>query len=224
MENRDNSGSQPGYTQAGKIDLSGKVALVTGGGRGIGATVSLVLAQAGADIVINHSKSPEESERIRGKVEAMGRRAVVIGADVGYSAQCKALAQGATEAFGRVDILVNNAGMGQPNKIVDTSDEEWDRVMNVNARAMFSLARELLPGMMERKFGARGFDFVQHRGVRARRRFIRDLRGIESGDDRTDQGDCARGRPLRHGERDLPGSDEQGFGGRQNEADSNSGG
>ena len=83
----------------------------------------------------------------------MGRRAVVIGADVGYSAQCKALAQGATEAFGRVDILVNNAGMGQPNKIVDTSDEEWDRVMNVNARAMFALARELLPGMMERKFG-----------------------------------------------------------------------
>ena len=154
MDNKVSSGSQPGYTQAGKIDLSGKVALVTGGGRGIGATISLVLAQAGADIVINHSKSPEESERIQGKVEAMGRRAVVIGADVGYSAQCKALAQGATEAFGRVDILVNNAGMGQPNKIVDTSDEEWDRVMNVNARAMFSLARELLPGMMERKFGA----------------------------------------------------------------------
>ena len=153
MENRDNSGSQPGYTQAGTIDLSGKVALVTGGGRGIGATISLVLAQAGADIVINHSKSPEESERIQGKVEAMGRRAVVIGADVGYSAQCKALTQGATETFGRVDILVNNAGMGQPNKIVDTSDEEWDRVMNVNARAMFALARELLPGMMERKFG-----------------------------------------------------------------------
>ena len=153
MENKQNSGSQPGYVQAGKIDLSGKVALVTGGGRGIGATISLVLAQAGADIAINYSRSREESDRIQDKIEAMGRRAVTIGADVGDTGQCRELAQGAIEAFGRVDILVNNAGMGQPHKIVDTPDEEWDRVMNVNARAMFALARELLPGMMERKFG-----------------------------------------------------------------------
>ena len=139
--------------QAGSIDLSGRIALVTGGGRGIGATISLVLARAGADVVINYSTSEAEANRIRKKIEAMGRRAVAIQADLGDTSQCRALVRGANEAFGRVDILASNAGIGQPHKIVDTPDEEWDRVINVNARATFALARELLPGMMARKFG-----------------------------------------------------------------------
>ena len=138
---------------AGAIDLSDKIALVTGGGRGIGATTSIVLARSGADVVINYNKSADEADRIRDKIDAMGRRAVAIRADVGDTAQCKTLINRAEEAFGRVDILVSNAGIGQPNKIVETSDEEWDRVMNVNARATFALARELLPGMIKRKFG-----------------------------------------------------------------------
>ena len=139
--------------KAGTIDLSGKIALVTGGGNGIGATISLVLAQAGADIVVNYNTSESKANKIRGKIEAMGRRAVAIQADVGDTGQCKELVRRANEAFGRVDILASNAGMGQPHKIIDTPDEEWERVMNVNARATFALARELLPGMIQRKFG-----------------------------------------------------------------------
>ena len=138
---------------AGKIDLSGKVALVTGGGRGIGGTISLVLAQAGADVVINYNTGQEEANMIREVIEAGGGRAVTSRADVGDTAQCKALVRRAEEAFGRVDILVSNAGIGQPHKIVDTADEEWERVMNVNARATLALARELLPGMIQRRFG-----------------------------------------------------------------------
>ena len=139
--------------QAGKIDLSGKVALVTGGGRGIGATISLALAQAGADVAINYSNSQQEANRIRDRIKAAGQRASVIGADVGDTAQCRALVSEVKEVFDRVDILVSNAGIGQPHQIIDTPDEEWDRVMNVNARATFALARELLPGMIRRKFG-----------------------------------------------------------------------
>ncbi len=139
--------------KAGTIDLSGKIALVTGGGNGIGATISLVLAQAGADMVINYNTSESKANKIRDKIEAMGRRAVVIQADVGDTSQCKELVRRANETFGKVDILASNAGIGQPHKIVDTPDEEWDRVMNVNARATFALARELLPGMIQRKFG-----------------------------------------------------------------------
>ena len=139
--------------KVGKIDLSGKVALVTGGGRGIGATISLALAEAGADVIINYNDSQKEAERIRNKIEDMNRRTSVIRADVGDTAQCKALVLQAKEAFDRVDILVSNAGIGQPHRIVDTPDEEWERVMNVNARATFALARELLPGMIQRKFG-----------------------------------------------------------------------
>lgn len=83
----------------------------------------------------------------------MGRQAMTVQADVGDTAQCTALVRQAEEAVGPVDILVSNAGIGQPHKIVDTPDEEWEQVMNVNARATFALARELLPGMIERKFG-----------------------------------------------------------------------
>jgi 3-oxoacyl-[acyl-carrier protein] reductase len=139
--------------KSGTIDLSGKVALVTGGGNGIGATISLVLAQAGADIVLNYNTSESKANKIRDRIEAMGQRAVAIQADVGDTGQCKELCRRANKSFGRVDILVSNAGIGQPHKIIDTPDEEWDRVMNVNARATFALARELLPGMVQRKFG-----------------------------------------------------------------------
>ena len=140
-------------SEAGSIDLSGKVALVTGGGRGIGATTSVMLARLGADVAINYDTSGEEADKIQSKIASLGRRVVTIQADVGEISQCEALVRRTEEAFGRVDILVSNAGMGQPHKIVDTPDEEWERVMNVNARATFALARKLLPGMMERKFG-----------------------------------------------------------------------
>ena len=112
-----------------------------------------MLAQAGAEVVINYSTSQDESNRIQSKIEAAGGRAATICADVEDTAQCAALVCQAEETFGRVDIMVNNAGIGQPHKIVDTPDEEWEHVMNVNARATFAFARELLPGMIERKFG-----------------------------------------------------------------------
>ena len=140
-------------TNAGAIDLTGKVALVTGGGRGIGATTSVMLARLGADVAINYNNSQGQADKITRKIESLGRRAVSFQADVGEIAQCESLVRQTEDAFGRVDILVSNAGMGQPHKMVDTPDEEWDRVMNVNARATFVLARKLLPGMMERKFG-----------------------------------------------------------------------
>ena len=139
--------------EAGAIDLSGRVALVTGGGRSIGATICLVLARAGADVAVNYHTSGAEARNICAKIEAMGRRAVAIRADVADVAQCEDLVREAEAAFGRVDILVSNSGTGQPHKIVDTTCAEWDRVMNVNARATFVLARKLLPGMMARRFG-----------------------------------------------------------------------
>lgn len=139
--------------KSGTIDLSGRIALVTGGGNGIGATISLVLAQAGADIVVNYNTSESKANKIRDKIEALGRRAVVVKADVEDTGQCKELVRRGEEAFGRVDILASNAGIGQGNRLVDTTDEEWDHVMNVNVRATFALARELLPGMIQRKFG-----------------------------------------------------------------------
>ena len=92
--------------QPGTINLSRKVALVTGGGSGIGATISLALARAGADVAINYNNSKQEANRIRDKIETAGQRSLVIGADVGDTTQCKALIRQTEEAFNRVDILV----------------------------------------------------------------------------------------------------------------------
>ena len=135
------------------MNLTNRVALVTGGGKGIGGAISLALAKAGADVIVNYSRSEAEAERIAGMIRELGRQALVVQADVGDTAQCRDLVKRSMEEFGRLDILASNAGVGQPDEIVNATDEEWDRVMNINARATFALARELLPQMMRQKFG-----------------------------------------------------------------------
>ena len=119
---QDNQRSAPPVEdmQAGQINLSGRVAMITGGGRGISTTISLVLAQTGR-MLSSYNTSEHESKRIKGKIEAAGGRAAVLAAD---TAQCATLVHQAEELFGLVDILVGNAGIGQPHKIVDTPDEE----------------------------------------------------------------------------------------------------
>ena len=133
--------------------LQGKVALVTGGSRSIGRGISMTLAREGAKVAMNYVNDDEAAQWTLNKFSEMGWDGVTIKADVGDTDQCRELVQKATEAFGQVDILISNAGIGQPHKIVETPDEEWDRVMNVNVRATFALARELMPGMIEREYG-----------------------------------------------------------------------
>lgn len=135
------------------MHLEGKVALVTGGTRSIGRGISLALAREGANVAMNYVNDDEAARWTVGKLRDMGREAVAIKADVGEIDQCKEVVERANEAFGQVDIFVNNAAIGQDTYIVDTPDEVWDNVMNVNFRAAFVLARELMPGMTERKFG-----------------------------------------------------------------------
>ena len=135
------------------MKLSGRVALVTGGTRGIGRGCALLLAEQGADIVLNYSHDEAAAARTTADIARLGRRVETVRADVGDLDQLRHLLDRCDAAFGRVDVLVSNAGIGQRHKIVDTTDEEWERVMNVDARATFVLARALLPGMIERRFG-----------------------------------------------------------------------
>ncbi len=135
------------------MKLEGKIALVTGGSHGIGRGISLALAREGAKVVVNYSTDSDAAQWTENKIKEMGGEAAVVKADVGEIDQCKELVSKSNEAFGHVDLLVSNAGIGQQSKIVDTPDEEWDRVMNVNLRATFALARELMPGMIEREYG-----------------------------------------------------------------------
>ncbi len=132
--------------------LEGRVALVTGASRGIGQAIALELAEAGADLVLCSTRAHGCEPTVR-EVMARKRRAIGVTADVASSADCDRLVRAAEEVFGRVDCLVNNAGTVRRAKVEDTSDEDYDRVLAVNLHGPFYLARRVLRGMVERRYG-----------------------------------------------------------------------
>jgi NAD(P)-dependent dehydrogenase (short-subunit alcohol dehydrogenase family) len=125
---------------ASLFDLSGKVALVTGGSRGLGREMVLAFAGAGADVVIA-SRKLESCEGVAKEVEALGRRALAVGCHVGNWEQVEALVERSHRHFGRIDVLVNNAGMSPTYERVDSISEAlWDKVLDVNLKGPFRLS------------------------------------------------------------------------------------
>ena len=122
------------------FDLSGKVALVTGGSRGLGRAMVLAFAKAGADVVIA-SRKLEQCEEVAREVEALGRRALPVAAHVGYWDQCDALADRVYAEFGRCDVLVNNAGLSPLYPaLIDVTEALFDKVIEVNLKGSFRLS------------------------------------------------------------------------------------
>jgi NAD(P)-dependent dehydrogenase (short-subunit alcohol dehydrogenase family) len=135
------------------MELEGQVAIVTGAGRGIGRATALELARMGADIVIaeqDHGSAKETAAQ----VETLGRRASAVPTDVTRRTDLAALAERTRAEFGRIDILVNNAGIYRAALPLDVTEEHWDAIMNVNARAVFFASQAVLPTMVEQKRGA----------------------------------------------------------------------
>jgi len=118
------------------MELEGKVAVITGAARGIGRAIALRLARDGADLVISDIREAQLSQ-VAQEVEALGRRALPVPADVRSSAQVQELFRRAVDVFGRVDILVNNAGVISIAPTLELTEEEWDWVMDVNAKGTF---------------------------------------------------------------------------------------
>lgn len=127
------------------MEIAQKVALVTGGARRVGRTLSLALARAGADIVINHHASPAEAEETARAIGALGRRAHVVRADLSDAAAPARLVDSALEWGGRLDILVNNAALFESSPVAEITAAAWDRVFAVNLRAPFLLAQAAAP-------------------------------------------------------------------------------
>ena len=134
-------------------EFEGKVALITGSGRGMGRAHAVMLAERGADIVVhdvNAAGAQETAERVR----ALGRRALVEFADVADAAAMAALVGRAEAVFGRIDILVNNAGIGaERDGIEGVSEEHFDRMMAVHVKGPFFTTRAVVPGMKARRAG-----------------------------------------------------------------------
>lgn len=133
--------------------LAGKVALITGASRGIGREVAIEMAKAGADIVINYIGDVSLAEEVQGKIQALGRKAVIIEADVSNSAAVDELMAKAIAEFSRIDILVNNAGITRDNLLARMKEEDWDAVLNVNLKSMFNCSKSVLKYMMKQRYG-----------------------------------------------------------------------
>jgi 3-oxoacyl-[acyl-carrier protein] reductase len=122
--------------------LSGKVAIVTGASRGIGARIATRLAQAGAEVVVNYAGRRDAAEQVVQSIEAGGGRALAVQGDVSKPQDVRALFDAAVERFGRVHILVNNAGIILYKRLDQTTDDEFDRLFAVNVKGVFNALRE----------------------------------------------------------------------------------
>jgi 3-oxoacyl-[acyl-carrier protein] reductase len=136
-----------------KQDLSNRVALVTGGSRGIGAAIALALAEAGCAVAVNYRERAEDAEAVVAKIETMGGRAIAVAADVSQSAAVTAMVERAANALGPIDILVNNAGMAIVRGIDELTEAEFDLTIAVNLKSAFLCTQAVLPAMRARKWG-----------------------------------------------------------------------
>jgi NAD(P)-dependent dehydrogenase (short-subunit alcohol dehydrogenase family) len=132
--------------------LAGKVALVTGGNRGIGRAIALRLAALGADLAIC-GRDPSTLAATAGELQACGVRAHFQRADVTSSSDVDALVRQTEAALGPISILVNNAGMGLFGPVHEKSEQEWDTLMDTNLKSVFLVSRAVVPGMIQRKSG-----------------------------------------------------------------------
>jgi 7-alpha-hydroxysteroid dehydrogenase len=136
-----------------RFDVTGKVALVTGAGRGIGAASALALAEAGADVAIS-SRTQGQLDEVAAEIRARGRRALVFPTDVNEIANLDAFARAAIEEFGGIDIVINNAGGTPPRPFLDTSVGYLERAFHFNVTTAFALSKAAVPSMLERGSGS----------------------------------------------------------------------
>jgi 3-oxoacyl-[acyl-carrier protein] reductase len=133
--------------------LTGKVAIVTGASKGIGAAIAKMYASEGARVVVNYHSSEEEGKKVVEEIKSEGGRALLVKADVSKTTDVKRMVSKAVGKFGRVDILVNNAGILVAKDFLDSTDEDWDRVLDVNLKGAYLCCREVAPLMLTQKRG-----------------------------------------------------------------------
>jgi len=133
--------------------LNGKTAIVTGGSLGIGAAIALELARDGADVALNYRKHADEANAIAEQIRAMGRRSLVIQANVASFGDAQKMADQVKAEWGRIDVLVCNAGINWDGVLWKMTEEQWDTVLDTNLKGYFNYLRAVSPVMREQKYG-----------------------------------------------------------------------
>jgi 3-oxoacyl-[acyl-carrier protein] reductase len=132
-------------------DLKNRVALVTGGSRGIGAGIAVALARAGANVAVNYSERAEAAKAVCGEINEIGRKAIAVQANVSVAADVKRMIAEVEDSLGSIDILVNNAAIAHPRKLEDITEAEWDEMLTVNLKSVFLATQAVVGGMRKRK-------------------------------------------------------------------------
>ncbi len=132
--------------------LSGRRAVVTGAGRGIGRSIALALAQAGADVAVT-ARTQGEIEQLAAEIRAMGRQSLAVPCDVTDSEQVKHMASTLIDGLGGVDILVNNAGNAGSHKFLNHPDELWHRMLSINLTSVYYVTKAFVPRLIEQRWG-----------------------------------------------------------------------
>ena len=146
--------------------LIGKVALVTGAAKRIGRSIALRLAAEGADVIVNYRGSKSEADEVVAQIAAIGRRSVSLQADVSKKGDVTAIFARVEKEFGRLDILVNNAGMFFPAKFEELTEEQWDRILDVNLKSQFLCSQAAAP-LLRRSGQGRIVNFASLGGLLA---------------------------------------------------------
>ncbi len=134
-------------------DLKGRVALVTGAGRGIGRAIALALARAGASVAVNYVREAAKAEEVMRAIAEIGRQAVLVQADVAQTAEVARLVKTASSVLGPIGILVNNAGIARPQLVPEISEGDWDETMDTNLKSCFLVSQAVLPMMRAARWG-----------------------------------------------------------------------
>ena len=135
------------------LDLGGRVALVTGGGRGIGRAISLELASMGAAVAVNYAQGAAAAEAVVGEIESLGQRAIAVQGNVADPADAAALVDAAVRQLGGLAVLVNNAGVTRDNLVMRMKDEEWHEVLATDLSGAFYTSRAALRPMLKARWG-----------------------------------------------------------------------
>lgn len=134
-------------------DLAGRVALVTGGSRGIGRAIAVSLAEAGAAVAVNYREKQAEAEAVAQAIKAKGGKAHAVRADVSQAGEVARMMAEVERALGPVDVLVNNAGIGLPSGVYELTEADFDLTIAVNLKSVFLCTQAVIPGMRQRQWG-----------------------------------------------------------------------
>ena len=135
------------------MDFTGKVALVTGGARGIGRATALALARGGANVLVNYLQNHNAATEVTEMIQGLGRKSVAVQANVGNQSEVESMFAQLDKAFGKLDILVNNAGAGVPKPLEEITLDFWDSILQVDLTGTFLCTQEAAKRMIPRKYG-----------------------------------------------------------------------